>query len=72
MNYPPRYLTASERERWAYAEGVFLISELSKDMTDMELEIEGLNEENFRLLKENDSYSEKISELEEELDAVTT
>ena len=72
MNYPPRYLTASERERWAYAEGVFLISELSKDMTDMELEIEGLDEENCRLLKENDSYSEKISELEEELDAVTT
>ena len=72
MNNPPRYLTASERERWAYAEGIFPISELSTNMTDMELEIEGLNAENDRLLKENDSYSERISELEEELDAVTT
>lgn len=58
----PTGLTAQETERWAYAQGDAPIAVFAAQLSDLEWEVEGLQDENEKQFNEIQELGEQIEQ----------
>ena len=60
----PTWLTTRETERWVYTQGYKTVARLAADIDDLEMQVEGLQDDNEKQFNE-------IQELEEQIEQGT-